>query len=287
MGATVIKEKENLKLIGEVQNLVKAGKDINEKVLKALGIDPEVKSQDFRNIRITNDFWSGITVSIIDPTKDLDGKPIADNKKLVSRVKNFLENGTKKIKFADLTELNIFTPAKEIMLGNIRLKNYSDLLIKYDYFEIQLIDENKNIDGLWKDNAINLNRVLDVLHTFDFSAKEYSKMKELDLNKLLEAQFKKYFETVKKGGTSNQGLIDLILGANHNYGIEIKLAKELNKASASQRAIGQIELYTKQFNGNFMLLIAGLPEEKNQKPILELVNKAKSCKSNYYFLDAN
>jgi hypothetical protein len=112
-------------------------------------------------------------------------------------------------------------------------------------------------------------------------------MKELDLNKLLEIQFKKYFETVKKGGTSNQGLIDLILGANHNYGVEIKMAKELNKPSASQRAIGQIELYTKQFNGNFMLLIAGLPEEKNQKPILELVTKAKSCKSNYYYLDAN
>lgn len=284
---TETKQKENTKLIEDIQSLVKTGKTVDEKVLKALGIDTTLKSQDFRNIRISTDFWNGITVSIIDETKDLDGNPIADNKKLVSRVKNFLENGTKKIKFTDLTELNIFTPTKEIILGNIRLKNNSDFLIKYDHFDIQIIDENKNIDGLWKDSAITLKRVLDVLHKFDFSAKDYAKMKELDLNKLLEIQFKKYFETVKKGGTSNQGLIDLILGANHNYGVEIKMAKELNKPSASQRAIGQIELYTKQFNGNFMLLIAGLPEEKNQKPILELVTKAKSCKSNYYYLDAN
>ena len=281
------KAKENEKLIIELQKLLLSNKKTDEKALKSIGIDTSLKIQEFRNIKITNDFWNGITVSVIDNTKDLNGNPIAENKKLVLRVKNLLENGTKKIKVIELSELNIWNPAKEIILGNIRLKNYSDFLISYDHYEIQIIDEKKNIDGLWLDSVITTDRILDVLHKFDLSAKEIIKMKELDLNKELELHFKQYFETVKKGGRSNQGDIDIILGSNHNYGIELKLAKELSKASSSQKAIGQIELYTKQFKGNFMLIVAGLASEKNDKAVSLVVKKAKDSKSTYYYLEAH
>lgn len=281
------KTKENVKLIKELQKLLLSNKKADEKALQSIGIDTSLKTQEFKNVKITNDFWNGLTVSVIDNLKDLDGNPIADNKKLVLRAKNLLENGTKKIKVTELSDLNIWNPAKEIILGNIRLKNYSDFLISYDYYEIQIIDEKKNIDGLWLDNVITTDRILDVLHKFDLTAKELAKMKELDLNKELEVHFKKYFETVKKGGRSNQGDIDLILGSNHNYGIELKLAKELTKASASQKAIGQIELYTRQFKGNFMLIVAGLASDKNDKAVSEVVKKAKDCKSTYYYLEAH
>jgi len=281
------KTKENLKLIKELQGLLISNKKADEKALQSIGIDTSLKTQEFRNVKITSDFWNGVTVSVIDNLKDLDGNPIADNKKLVLRAKNLLENGTKKIKVTELSDLNIWNPAKEIILGNIRLKNYSDFLISHDYCEIQIIDEKKNIDGLWLDNIITTDRILDVLHKFDLTTKDLAKMKELDLNKELELHFKKYFETVKKGGRSNQGDIDLILGSNHNYGIELKLAKELTKASASQKAIGQIELYTRQFKGNFMLIVAGSALDKNDKAVSEVVKKARDCKSTYYYLEAN
>lgn len=286
MPTTTAKQKENVKVIRELQNIIKLQKPIDESILKSIGIDTSIKSQDFRNIRITYDSWNGFKVSLVDETCDLDGNSIASNQKLVSRVKNLFENGKYQIQFRDLLDLNIWTPAKKIQLGNILLRNYSDFLFTREYYDIQIIDENKNIDNLWKDKAINSDRVLDVLNYFNISVKQFSKMKELELNKLLEAHFKTHFETVKKGGTSNQGLIDLIIGTNHNYGIELKLAKELSKASVSQRAIGQIELYTKQFNGNFMLIIAGLQSEKNEKTIGELVKKAKECKCQYYYLEA-
>lgn len=279
------KTNENVKTIKDLQNLVISQKTIDEVALRSIGIDPKIKYQEFKNIRLSYDSWNGIKLTLLDETCDLDGIPISTNQKLISRVKNLYENEKYEIPFKDLLELNIWTPAKKIVLGNILLRNYSDFLFTREYYEIQIIDENKNIDNLWKDKAINSDIILDVLNKFHLSAKQFASMKELELNKLLQVHFKTYFETVKKGGPSNQGLIDLIIGSNHNYGIELKLAKELSKASASQRAIGQIELYTKQFKGNFMLIIAGLSSEKNEKTITELVKKAKDCKCQYYYLN--
>lgn len=278
---------EIIKITKDLQSLIKLGKKLNEQSLKNIGIDISIKSQDFNNLRISNDFWNGLKVSVINETNDLDNNPIANNKKLISRVKNLLENDKRTINFSDLIDLNIWTPAKQIRLGNIQLKKNEDIFSTNDFYEISLINDKKNIDGLWIDSAINSDRILDALHKFDLLEGQLKKMKELDLNKELELHLKKHFETIKKGGTSNQGLIDLIIGSNHNYGIEIKLAKELGKASASQKAIGQIELYTRQFNGNFMVIIAGLSSEKNEKSVLEVIRKAKDCKSLFYFLEAH
>lgn len=280
------KIKENVKQIKALQNALFNSK-IDEKLLASLGIEPRIKQQEFRNIKITYDSWNGLNVSIIDNQKDLDGLPINENKKLITRVKNLLENGTKKINISDLNELNIWKPSKEITLGNIKLKNNSDFLFTYDYYDIKLIDENKNIDGLWLDNKINTNTILDVLKHYHITSRKLANMSELDLNKELENLFKLHFETVKKGGRSNQGDIDLIIGSNHNYGIELKLARELLKASNFQKAIGQIEMYTRQFKGNFMLIVVGKTLEKNDKSISEVVRKAKDCNCTYYYIDAD
>jgi hypothetical protein len=278
---------ENLKLIKDLQALLLSNKKVDEKVLQAIGIDTTLKSQEFRNVRIINEFWNGLSISVIDNQKDLDGNLIANNQKLISRVKSLYDNGKTKFKITELPEFNIWNPSKDISLGNLRLINYSDFLISYDHFDIEIIDEKKNIDGLWIDSVITSDKILDVLNKFDLTINQFSTMKELDLNKALELHFRRYFETVKKGGRSNQGDIDLVLGSNHDYGIELKLAKELVKASASQKAIGQIELYTRQFKGNFMLIVAGLASDKNDKSVAEVVRKAKSCKCTYYFLEVN
>jgi hypothetical protein len=282
-----IESKENSKMFFDLCELLLSNKKVDEKSLKNIGIDSSLKSQKFGNILITNDFWSGLTVSVVNDQNDLNGNRICDNKRLIARIKNLYENGIKKIKITDLNELNIWKPAKEIVLGNLLLKNYSDILFSLDYYDISLIDEKKNIDGLWNDGAITTERILEVLHKFDIKLIELTQIKELELNKELELHLRNHFETVKKGGRSNQGDIDLILGKSHNYGIELKLARELSKASACQKAIGQIELYTRQFYGNFMLIVAGSPEEKNDKSVAEVVRKAKECKCIYYYLEAN
>jgi hypothetical protein len=217
----------------------------------------------------------------------LDGVLICENKKFISRVKNLLENGINKISISEFSNYNIWKPAKELIIGNIKLREASDILFTHDYYEILINDKAKNMDGLWLDSEISTERILKVLSSFELSADVLLKMKELDLNKELEFHFKKHFETVKKGGRSNQGDIDLILGSNHNYGIELKLARELTKASSSQKAIGQIEMYTRQFNGNFMLLVAGENSEKNDKAVAEVVRKAKDCNSSYFFIEAS
>lgn len=281
------KQKENTKLIKDLQALLLSNKKADEKALQAIGIDTTIKTQEFRNVKVVNDFWNGLTVEVIDDQKDLDGNPIADNKKLITRVKNLMENGKKKLKITELSELNIWNPAKDIVLGNLRLKNFSDFLFSYDHYEIQVIDDKKNIDGLWLDNVITTDRILDVLKKYELTARRLTGMNELDLNKELEVLLRQHFETVKKGGRSNQGDIDLIIGSNHNYGIELKLARELTKAAASQKAIGQIELYTRQFKGNFMLIVAGKSSEKNDKSVAEVVRKAKDCKCSYYYIDAD
>lgn len=110
-------------------------------------------------------------------------------------------------------------------------------------------------------------------------------MKELDLNKELEDHFRKHFMIEKRGGRSNEGDIDLIIGANHDYGIKLKLAKELTKANISQKTICQIELYTRQFKGRFMLIVAGSEMDKNYKFVSEVVRKAKNNNCAYYYLE--
>jgi hypothetical protein len=277
--------KQNAEFIQGLQALLLSDNTVDNAALRKIGIDTTVKSQQFGNVKITNDFWNGLSVSLVDNQRDLDGNLISSNKKLIGRVKNLFENGTKRISVSELKDMNIWNPAKEIPIGNIMLKNYSDFLFSYDYYEIKIIDEKKNIDGLWKDSVISTTTVLDVLHKFDIATSRLLKMKELDLNKDLECHFRQHFMTVKKGGRSNEGDIDLIIGTNHNYGIELKLAKELTKANISQKAIGQIELYTRQFKGNFMLIIAGSEMDKNDKFVSEVVRKARNSNCAYYYLE--
>jgi hypothetical protein len=105
------------------------------------------------------------------------------------------------------------------------------------------------------------------------------------LNKLLEDHFKKYFESVRKGDTTNQGLIDLNIG-NKKFVIELKLARELKKSHQSDRAIGQIERYMKEFTNNFMFVVAGNHEDKQEKYCQILKKKLDECGGFYYYIEA-
>ena len=123
------------------------------------------------------------------------------------------------------------------------------------------------------------------MNSFKIQKDVFDNLSEVQLNKELEDHFRKYFENVKKGGRSLKGDIDLLLGSNYEYGIELKLAKKLLQSSSCDRAVGQIENYTKDFNkSNFMLIIAGDSEYEYEKNIKRVSAKAKECNCDYYYL---
>ncbi len=171
-----------------------------------------------------------------------------------------------------------------------QFKNWNFILNSFfglnSSYSIELIDKNKSVDNLWIDNVIDKEKVFQVLHKFDLNIKELSKMKELDLNKILETHFKGFFATVKKGGTSNKGLVDLILGDN-KFGIELRLARELKKSDQADRAYGQADRYKEEFKNNFILLIAGSLEEKSEKSISDLLKKLQGKGILYYYIEAH
>jgi len=280
------KAKENLDAIKFFQDKIKKDeKSISTKELAKLNVDESQANHQFRNIQLKKDFFGDWSIKVIDELADLDGNTIAENKKLISRLKALWENDKKEVKFSELKDMNIYTSAASLKILNFKLTNNS-FLISTGYYDISLIDKNKNIDGHWLDKIISTDKILDVLKDFNIESKDLSNISELDLNKLLETHFKKYFENIKKGGTSDKGLIDLIVG-DMIYGIELKLARELKKTTQADRAIGQIDRYMEKFGEKFMVVIAGNEDDKKEKCVQELIKKIKASKGTYYYLEAH
>ncbi|MDD5571833.1 MAG: hypothetical protein PHD97_11855 [Bacteroidales bacterium] len=274
---------QNTKALKTFQEMMISRKTtVSRNVLKSLDIDTSNSTQEFGNILLKKDFFGDWSLSIKNDLNDLDGNPISENKKLIQIIKAHYEN-KKNLKFQELHNLNIWTPKTNIKIGNFVIDSFLSLNSSYT---IELIDKNKNVDNLWIDKAINSDRIFSVINLFNISKSELDKMKELDLNKLLEDHFKLYFATVKKGGTSNKGLIDLILGDNV-FGIELKLARELKNTGKAFLAIGQIDHYKEEFKNNFMMVIAGSTDEKKEKSVQDLIKKLKETNTSYYYMEAH
>ncbi|MFZ5553538.1 MAG: hypothetical protein ACOZCO_10505 [Bacteroidota bacterium] len=274
--------KENAKAVKHFQELLKLRKKLVKKDdLVNLGVDISISPQEFRNIVLKKDFFGDWGISVKNETHDLDGLPIAENKKLLQIIKAHYGNGKKELSNEELLNLNIIMSGSEFKIGNFRL----GLPFLSSKYYIELIDKNKNTDGLWIDSVIDKDKVLGIIHKFSLTKIALSKMKEMDLNKKLEEHFKNYFAVVKRGGSSNKGLVDLILGDN-KFGIELKLARELKKPDQSDRARGQLERYKEEFKSNFMMVIAGTDEEKKEKSVQDLLKKIKETSTLHYYIVA-
>jgi hypothetical protein len=281
---TILKELKNLIIHNSLD-------DITKDDLEEIGIDVTKGTQKFGNIQISNSFFGGLEIEIIDRKKDLEGNLLSKNKDLLQKIKNTLSNGIYKINKEELKEYGVFSIDDELVIGNVKLyedtiTNFlSSLVSSVKTYTIELIDESKNAGGLLKDDLINKKNVLKVLNSFKIEKDVFDTLSEVQLNKELEDHFRKTFENVKRGGRSLKGDIDLLLGSNYEYGVELKLAKKLLSSSSCDRAVGQIENYTEEFDeGNFMLVIAGHSEFEYEKNIKRVSEKAKACNCDYYYL---
>jgi hypothetical protein len=276
---------ENIKGVKAIQALIcKKVSEIKFADLKQLGFDTSINKHVIGNIKLERDsLFNTYHLSIVDQNQDLDGNPICENSKLMRKILLHWEDGRREIEFSELIDLNIFTPATEIKIGNILLSNYFGIDSTYD---ITLIDKEKNIDNKWIDSAVTMRRVIDVLMKFPM---DYSKLQlsELSLNKELENFFKKYFVSIKKSDPSNKGLIDLTIGNDKTkIAIELKLARKIKLAAESQKCRGQIEDYKKQFGSNLILVITGEREDRQEKYLQECVKKSESIGIKSVFLEA-
>lgn len=276
--ATTTTNTKALKALQE--KIIKRKIDCSKDELTSLCIDLSISNQEFGNVILKKDFLGLWSISLKNELHDLDGKPISENKKLIQIIKANFESGKKELKFQELWNLNIWTSKSELKIGNFRL--YSFLT---SYYNIELIDKNRSVDNLWADSVIDKDKVFEVIHKFNVANNDLAKMKELELNKLLEVHFKNFFSTVKKGGTSNKGLVDIVLGDN-KFGIELKLARELKKSDQADRAYGQADRYKEEFKSNFMLLIAGSLDEKGEKSVGDLLKKLQKQNIFYYYIEA-
>ncbi len=272
--------KENLKAISKLQSLVKEGKKTIEKdELIKLGIDISNDKLKLRNIEIKKDLFGMWSLSIIDKKADLDGNMISENNKLLKRIQNLYESGETTISFTDLiSEFNIYTSATDLNIGNFNLNS----LLRLSVYDISLIDKNKNISGKWIDKSVDNKKVKEVLLKFNFTSKML-KLSEVQLNKELETHFKQYFETVKKGDSTNQGLVDLNIG-NGQYVIELKLSREAKKSDQADRAVGQVERYKEHFSDKFMLVIFGEESDRSEKCINLISKKVKDSRGIYQYI---
>jgi len=272
--------KENLKAISKLQSLVKEGKKTIEKdELIKLGIDLSCDKLKLRNIEIKKDLFGMWSISIIDKKADLDGNMISENNKLLKRIQNLYESGETTISFTDLiSEFNIYTTATDLNIGNFNLNS----LLRLSVYDISLIDKNKNISGKWIDKSVDNKKVKEVLLKFNFTSKML-KLSEVQLNKELETHFKQYFETVKKGDSTNQGLVDLNIG-NGQYVIELKLSREAKKSDQADRAVGQVERYKEHFSDKFMLVIFGEESDRSEKCINLISKKVKDSRGIYQYI---
>jgi len=268
------KPKENQKGIAELQKYLLSGKtEIKSKELSAMGFDLSNRNFTVRNIKLGIDIsGSAYLLSLADNQKDLDGNPIAENEKLMTRVQTLWEAGKRKITNMELADFNIYPAAMSFDIGNVRLNSFLNLTNSYDF---EVINAEKDISGKWLDSAVTTKRVIDTLLKFPFT-KEQADLAEVPLNKLLEVFFKLHFKTVKRSDTSLPGLLDLTVGSGKTkIAIELKKAEKIKTTTGRNNCRSQIEDYHRNAGVPLIFLVAGHKHDMEDRNVSACFQKAQ------------
>lgn len=256
--------------------------------MERLGIKDTEKIVVVGNLRLKrNEFLEYYSISLIDEENDLDGLPIRENRRLFQRLEALWEEGKDEIGFEELKKLNIYTPKSTLLLKNFRLNNFHVLAITRDSYSISLIEDDKDPQGKWIDEATNVDRVLIELKTF--MASPATRQREAAVEKELFAFFRDRFHSVQRqvyiGGGVKALKIDFDF-ANGRVGLELKLAESLLNSTEKQRLIGQMHDYTtKRYKPeNFILVVAGVAPLRSDPTISEIRSLVKA-KSHFHYIN--
>lgn len=277
--------------------LMQKKKSINEtpsvdsEKLKKVRIDISKKKHILYNFVIEKMLFSStFEINIIDENKSLDGKFLKGHDELHKLTQKKWNNNVKEIDFNSLYKLNIWTSLTTIKIGNFKL--YSSIFNSNSY-EISLINEKKDGYGLWVDSVVDHKKIISSLDLYSFSKHKQKDFSENKLNEDLVKHLSKSFSLVTKSKGAAKGLLDIIIGDNFEYVIELKLAKQLIKNDKTDRAIGQMERYLEELskqkksnNKKYMILIAGSEKEIRIDNIKRIKSKAKKLGVNYYYLSS-
>ena len=261
-------------------------KHFKPETLKKNGFDISNEIIEIGNFKLKLNLLGNYTFSIKDNSKDLNNIPISKNTKAFKYFQTLLKKNKTKIDPDELLDFNLNNRIKYLQIGNIEIIDNSNewSWLEKKKFDIQIYDDDKNSDGKWKNNSINYKNVIKVLQ--EFKIKNVDKLTEVKVNKLLEEHFRKYFENAHKSKGGADSLYDLVIGDN-DFVIEIKMAKALKTASGRQKASGQIKQYVSEFDvENFMLLVIGDEEDKQNEKILYLEKEViNDYNCFYYFIE--
>jgi len=251
---------------------------------KKNGFDTNEEQIEIGNFILKLAFLGGYDLKIKDKNLDLLGKPYSENKKAFKYLQTLFNQGTYEVHSKDLFQFKINTKLGKIEFSNLKLTQVG-LTQKY---RISLIDSERNSDGKWLDESVDYKKVIEVISNFSISKTEFNKLNETKINTLLEKHFRNYFENTSKSTGNLRGLLDLVVG-NLDFVIELKLSKSLKNAGQRQRASGQIKQYLEeQGNNNFMLLVVGDKEDKQDKNLKSLEKEVtKEYKCFYHFIELN
>ena len=220
---------------------------------------------------------------IVDSKRDLDGVLISEKSDLLRTLISKWDNGIKKIPFSDMMRLNIFTTASKLRIGNFIL--YTNLPFDKSYL-IDIKDSKKDAQGRWTDKETSAKRIITELKKLENDLKIITT--ERKLHSLISNHLKQTFHSVSSEvsiGDLKTTKIDIEVG--QKIGIELKMAKSLDRSSELQRTIGQVTYeYIKKYPGSCLLVVVGGPAvSRTSRVVKELSTAVKKQKSNFYYLE--
>jgi hypothetical protein len=257
---------------------------IKKSTTEKQGFDTKLDKIELGNFKLIKGFLFGdYDLSIIDKDKDLDNKPISENKLAKSHLQALIRQGITEIHSKELHQFNLNTKLGKMTFENIII--YQIGLTQS--YRIDLVDKEKGIENKIKDDKIDFKKVLNVIQKFDLNKKTLKDSSEVQLNKQLEDHFRQYFENAHRSSGNLRGAFDLELG-KMNFVIEIKLASSLKKTGERDRASGQAKRYLQEFKkNNFLMLVIGENTDKVDRNIISIETEIKNdFKCYFHFLEA-
>lgn len=271
----------NIAALRQLQELWYQGETgfLKYSVIENLGFNMEEEHIEIGNFVLKQyTFPNHYNMSLIDKTKDLNGKPIDDNVKAIKFIQSAWKDDNTEIEPTDLQKFALNTKLNSFTIGNF---NLSIGLFSRNY-TLSLKDKERGIDNRVIDEYVTVQRVLKDVKSYSTEGTTYyaESSFEESLYDYLALKYENVHRQVSIGGVKSLK-IDLDIG-NGKVGIELKIADKVTRSAEKQRLIGQLHDYTEKKYRENNLIVAVTGESKYEmdisiKEVEKLVKNQYRC----------